>query len=351
MCNHPVRLPSTDALLDPAGLEEALGPVADLRRVPFGSGGYSGSVHERWEVKRRGGEQHSLVLKRSRVSEDWTSFRTGDVVGREAVLLDTPELAGVWDVYRCPYRAYVIQGGEIALLMDDLSEELFPDVDEPITPDDEDVLLSALAGLHARYWNSDALGLPWLAGPADFFSVLGPSSLDDEAAPFALLDMVRGGWGRAFARLPAAVTDLLSASPEALAKRCDGLPRTLLHGDAKVANFAVLPGGECAAFDWAWTGAGPATLDLGWYLAVNAGRLARPKDAVIARYRAFLEARLGADLSDGVWERMVDVGVLCGALMLLWSKASELESGSGRAATEWEWWVERLERVRSRHQS
>lgn len=43
----------------------------------------------------------------------------------------------------------------------------------------------------------------------------------------------------------------------------DGLPRTLLHGDARVANFALLPGQRVTAFDWALIGAGPATIDLG----------------------------------------------------------------------------------------
>ena len=74
-----------------------------------------------------------------------------------------------------------------------------------------------------------------------------------------------------------------------LAADCAGLPWTLLHGDAKVANFALLPGRRVAAFDWQLLGIGPATLDLGWYLAVNAGRLARPKEHVIARYRDLLD--------------------------------------------------------------
>jgi aminoglycoside phosphotransferase (APT) family kinase protein len=130
----------------------------------------------------------------------------------------------------------------------------------------------------------------------------------------------------------------------ALAQTCDGLPRTLLHGDAKLANFALLPSGECAAFDWALVGSGPATLDLGWYIAVNAGRLARPKEEVIVRYRVLLESKLGAVLSDEVWEQMVAVGILCGALMLLWSKALALESGSTKARSDWQWWINQLGR-------
>ena len=40
---------------------------------------------------------------------------------------------------------------------------------------------------------------------------------------------------------------------------------------------------------------------------------------------------------------MVSVGVLCGALMLLWAKALSLEeSRSPHAAEEWNWWVTQL---------
>jgi hypothetical protein len=330
------------ALLEATWLEESLGAIKEVRRSPFATTGYSGSIHERWEVEFREGEQLKLVLKRIRPAKDWTAFRTGDDVGREAVLLDTPRLAGIWSAFHSPYRAYAIEDGEVALLMDDLSEFFFPDVDEPISQADEDLLLDSLAQLHARYWNSEVLGLRWLATPARLFGVLGPSSVGSGERPFPLLDIVREGWRSAFARLPATFIKLLSTSPEALARSCEGLPRTLLHGDAKVANFAVLTGNRCAAIDWALTASGPATLDLGWYLAVNAGRLARPKEAVIARYRSYLEHHLGSGISEEVWQRMLGAGLLCGALMLLWSKASALESGSTRAITEWEWWIDHL---------
>jgi len=345
--NPAVQLKDVDALLDPKALDKVLGDVEGLRRVPLQTHGYSGSVHERWEVERRGGGRLNLVLKRTRPAEDWTAYRTGDAVGRETILLSTPELAGVWEVFRCPYRAYAAQDGEAALLMDDLSEHLFPDVDQPIAELHEELLLDTLASLHAKYWNSEALRLPWLVAPAKLFAVLGPHSADEEVLrphSFALFDSVREGWRSAFASLPTAVVGLLSRPAELLAKKCDGLPWTLLHGDAKVANFAVLPSGKCAAFDWEWIGAGPATLDLGWYLAVNGGRLARPKEAVIARYRALLESKLGVALSAQVWEQMLSVGLLCGALMLLWSKALALESGSEGAAREYQWWVGQLHR-------
>lgn len=56
---------------------------------------------------------------------------------------------------------------------------------------------------------------------------------------------------------------------------------------------------------------------------------------------------LGAALPVDVWTRLVHVGVLFGASMLLWEKARQLEEGSTpKAYAEWQWWVEALSSLR-----
>ena len=120
------------------------------------------------------------------------------------------------------------------------------------------------------------------------------------------------------------------------------LPETLLHGDCKVGNFAITPEGV-AAFDWSWVGRGPCTVDLGWYLAVNSGRLARPKLDVVAHYRSLLEAALDHRIPEAEWRRLVAVAIACGARMLLWQKALELANGEPSTKDEWEWWVSAVE--------
>ena len=43
---------------------------------------------------------------------------------------------------------------------------------------------------------------------------------------------------------------------------------------------------------------------------------------------------------------MVGIGVLCGAVTLLWEKALALEEApSPRIAAEWQWWVDALVRL------
>ena len=99
-----------------------------------------------------------------------------------------------------------------------------------------------------------------------------------------------------------------------------------------------------AAFDWEMLGVAPSGMDLGYYLAVNSGRLARSKEQVAARYRQLLESGLTAPLADTVWERLLSVGLLYAAVNLLWSKALGLGTGNARAEAEFGWWVEQLER-------
>ena len=77
------------------------------------------------------------------------------------MILSTPELAEVWDVFASPYLAYAVEPGEIGLLTHDLAPYLLPDVREPIAPTTEDALLSRLARLHARYWDG-ASAPSWL---------------------------------------------------------------------------------------------------------------------------------------------------------------------------------------------
>jgi Phosphotransferase enzyme family len=324
-----------------------VGPVAGVRRERLTGLGASGSYHERLTVELRSGEERQLMLKHIENDSDFTVYRTGGVVSREVALLSETALNGVWDVFSCPYLAFANHGGSAGLLKADVSEYLLPDVDEPIGVGEEDRLLSALADLHAHYWESDVLTLPWLTSPASLFGLLGPHAAAEEnrrASPHQLLQLVARGWAAAFARLPHHIVETLSRPPEALAEVCANLPRTVLHGDTKVANFALLPDGAVVAFDWALMGFGPSTLDLGWYLAVNSGRLARPKEDVIARYRSLLESKLGTAFPGSLWAHMVSVGILYGALMSLWEKALSVEAGAARAADEWRWWVDQLVR-------
>jgi hypothetical protein len=324
-----------------------MGPIRSLDRSSLSTVGFTRANHELLTITLSTGEQRRLVLKRVRLSADWTARRTSDHIGREAALLGEGRLAGVWQSFDCPYRAFARENGEIALLMDDLSPFLFPDQRVPLRVEEEERLLHALAEMHARYWTSEALSLPWLALPHHFAGLLDLMSAEREGdldlLPSALHERVGQGWIAARKRLPERLFNALRIPASELARAWDNLPQTLLHGDVKIANFALMPAGRVAAFDWAMVGAGPATLDIGWYLAVNASRLAHPKEQVMSRYRTLLSERLDNTLADSLWMALENAGVICGARMLLWSKALAMESDGPGARAEWHWWVSRLE--------
>jgi hypothetical protein len=340
------RLAHPDDLVDPAALEPIVGAIAGITRAPLTTPGFSGSSHERLTLAMRDGSTRTLVLKRPRPEADWLARRTGDRAGREALLLDEPGLAEVWQAFANPCLAWASARGEIALLMIDLAPHLLPDVREPIAEDHEHRLLAALADMHARFWESPVLDRPWLARPDQLIGILSPAAVEAHVAAgtsIPVLQRAAQGWRIALATLPSRLADWMRETPEQAFAPYAHLPRTLTHGDAKVANFAPLPDGRVAAFDWALVGAGPVAMELAWHLAVNASRLSGTREASIARYRRLLEAALGRALGDAFWRDTESLAVRAGAMMLLWSKALALEAGGDRARAEWNWWVERLE--------
>jgi hypothetical protein len=340
-----------ESLVDPAVISSILGPVSNVEREahPAISSGYSSSSHEILAVALRDGTRHKLRLKRTHLGEDWLArLSREEPPGREASLLGEAALTPVWDAFARAHLAYAVEGSEIGLLMEDHSEGILPDVREPIGASHEEALLLAIASLHARFWESPALSLPWLSRPEWTLDVLGPHQAGDEmalrGAPQSIREGVPSGWRDALALLPADVASKLTKPGEQLWLEWSDLPKTLIHGDTKVSNFAFLPDGRVAAFDWTRVGAAPATLDLGWYLAVNSTRLARGKEELLARYRELLEARLNRTLDESLWVRMVDAGIVSGARMLLWSKALGLREDTPFRREDWAWWVARLTR-------
>jgi len=340
-----------DSLADPGALSRALGPIARIEReaLPGISSGFSNSRHEVIIAVPRDGAPRKLHLKRTHIGEDWIARLMREVPpGREASLLGEASLAPVWEVFTRPHLAYAVQGNEVGLLMEDYSAWTVPDVKEPIDRGKEESLLGALATMHARFWESPVLSLPWLTKAPWYSDVLNPRPEGYEealrGAPEAIRDGVARGWRDALALLPDEVREKLTQPSERLWRDWADLPRTLVHGDTKVANFAFLPDGRVVAFDWTNMGAAPATLDMGWYLAVNSTRLSRSKDELIARYRELLESRLGFALEPALWERMMDAAIVTGARLLLWSKAMGLQERTAFRRDDWDWWAARLTR-------
>lgn len=305
--------------------------------------GFSGSNHERILLTTEDSSTISLILKHVHSSMDMTVWRTGTVADREVRLIESDELHDVWKFIECPYIAYAHEGDYTALLMRDLSPFLFPDLREPIRQDQEDLLLQALARVHARFQNRELKSASWLAKQNVFFDFLGPNSANEEkhaGRTHSIFIPVQSGWHLAIQEMPPELRSFVLEPP--IESMMTGLPKTLIHGDCKLANFALLPHGKVSAFDWTVVAHASPAIEIGWYIAVNSSRLARTKEQLLARYREIFQHESGLSISNHEWQQMISVAVIAGARMLLWNKALNVQKSVAGAKEEWEWWIEHL---------
>jgi len=342
------RFDSPSDLTDSRTFERLLGPVRSVEARAMKSSGFSGATFEKVEVALGNGTNRSFVLKHVRPKTDWTAPLTGDTVAREGLLLERESLAPAWEIFASPCVAWARDDDELALLMQDLGEHLVPDVREPITAEMEARLLGSLAKLHARFWDLPPEHADGLTAPATLAGLLLPprAAAEHARAPaHPLFARVHAGWRIAESRLSPAAWRLVRAADRALLAKSEGLPMTLVHGDAKVANFAAFPDGRIAAFDWALTGRAPIAVEIGYWLAINARRVAETRDAALVRYREALAVARGEFMDPFEWSLTKDLAVLTGAGAMLWSKAQNLASGDSFALEEWEFYARELDRL------
>lgn len=343
------RAASIDDLTNPQWLGTIFGPVKNISIQPFTAIGYSGATLQKVELVLEDDVRKNLVLKQTNLKADWLSQRTHDTIGREAAWLKEECLAKVWSIIHCPYIAFSQENDRTGLLMEDLSDHLFPDNREPIDMESENIIIDAMAAIHAEYWDSDAVKqLTWLIHPYDYLNLLRPLEREQDSycpPPEPLRTSMSEGWRIAFELLPDEIKNYLTQPVEEIFKRWENLPVTLLHGDMKIANMASLPGDKLSLFDWPLIGSAPCSIELGWYLAVNSTRLARSKEDFIYAYRCDLECYLQEAFDEITWQEMVKLAIVSGAMMMLWNKALKRKSGKQGESPEWEWWAKQLEIV------
>lgn len=138
-----------------------------------------------------------------------------------------------------------------AVLMEDLTLRgaRFPNATARVTPDEVAALVSTLAALHGRYWESPSLGLElrWLPTPLSggmypVFQALGLDLVRNQVETNAYK-------AAAIEPLRKTVDELWSALWTAQRMAATG-PQTLLHGDPHIGNSYLLPDGRAGLLDW-----------------------------------------------------------------------------------------------------
>jgi hypothetical protein len=227
----------------------------------------------------------------------------------------------------------------LAVLMRDVGAHLVPEGDDLVSTELHRSFVDRLAELCAVHWGwRDELGLGSVEQRVRFFA---PDNIASEASAVDPPDAIREavtGWERLRDRDPMmwALASRVHERPSELADALRSSPQTFLHGDWKMGNLGRHPDGRTILLDWAFPGAGPACLDLGWYLALNAARIPEAKETTIEYFRDRLQAH-GVDV-DGWFDAQLDVSLFAiGTPTMGWEKALGSED-------ELAWWSERAGR-------
>ncbi|MEZ4718060.1 MAG: phosphotransferase [Caldilineaceae bacterium] len=302
-----------DELLAPETLQRLTGRrVTAVSTTPM-AGGYSGS--RLLQVTTDAEPPGKYVLKHMPGREDWLMLASADRHCRAVALWQHGLLDQLKPAIDHAILGCARDGDDWFILMRDVSTGLMPS--DAWTAADVEVFLSALAELHAAFWNSPVLADPAL-GLCDAHGMVKTLTVDTARAnPSATSPMPRmivDGWELLQRRLEPDVAQLLAelhADPSPLSAVLSRYPKTLVHGDYRQANQAreAFANAPVVLLDWQLAGYAMPTIDLNWFLnklEVAASPLAG--DAAAAYYRRCLEARLGEGLSPTQWQAMLDLG-------------------------------------------
>jgi hypothetical protein len=300
--------------------------------------GKSGSAFELVTI-----DAQRYFLKTVSAQDDWLMRVTGDRDLRTYRLWE----AGVMDATPPSIDHAVVgmaregegQEARLGVLMHDVGAHLIPEGDDPVTIEVHRSFIDRMAALCAAHWSwRDELGLMSIEQRLRFFA---PDNIATEAAvedPPVAIRAAMTGWERLRERDPMMweLASRIHEHPSELADELRSSPQTFLHGDWKMGNLGRHPDGRTILLDWAFPGAGPTCLDLGWYLALNAARIPDSKETTIEAFRDRLHAH-GVDV-EGWFDAQLDASLFAiGTPMMGWEKALVSDQ-------ELAWWSDRARR-------
>ena len=343
--------PSVDAMLAPETLSVITRrSIATVQRQPFNSvDSLSGSRFLQEETN--GGAGPRFVLKRISLDTDWVMRATEDERGRAVLawqsgLIDRmpPEIAP-------EVVAGAVDGSGWALLLHDACPALVPPADVPISREEQEILLSAMAALHATFWNERPIAdltLGWTTLRQRYLELSPQTGAREAGGPDQIPRVIAEGWKLFWTLVEPPVRDLvreLLTDSTRLVTALQRYPQTVIHGDWKLGNLGIWreTPPRVVLLDWAVYGLAPPAVDLAWYLAVNSSRLPVSKEATIASYRQALIGRLGAGFDESWWTPQLELSLLGGLLQLGWPKSygvvhNDTEEARDRERAELAWW-------------
>ena len=323
--------------------------LAGLPQEPLDHDGWSGA-----DLRGIGRGDEHFVLKRTSWERDWIVRATNDADLREAWAGSLFPVGSPWLPAELAGTCLGVarDGNGAALLMPDLGAELIP-WERPeragLNETTVERVLRAVAALHVGLASPPA---SWSAAPwcpwAERLLLLSPAAAtryQREANPVG--DVFAAGWA-AFDRLaPKGARRLvreLAADVSPLVEALGALPATVLHGDLKLSNTALVDD-RVGLIDWEMVMLGPIAVELGWLLVSNVALLPEPPDVVLERYHGIVVGYGDPDVI-GDWEAQSELAILVGLLLRGWRKGADAEAGvvhpTGISAVDdLSWWCRR----------
>ncbi len=283
------------------------------------------------------------VVKRISPKKDLIMRLSGDRLCRERLVWQHGIIDQLPDEVWAPVLALATDGDGWALLMHDASDSLFINAQYgapgsvPLDETRSAFIISALAAVHARFWED-----PYLLNPAlglctsrQLYTSLSPAAARREAeGGESLLTWISSGWDLLERLVPAdvAVTirDLLD-DPGPLCEALARYPWTLVHGDVRrdhVGLHMVAPP-RLVLLDWQFVSVHPPAVNLAWLLSGLHGVVPFSYDVTIDRYRVELAARLGGRFDQTWWQPQLELALLGGLVRGAWFMMHRLTTTGG----------------------
>jgi hypothetical protein len=341
---------SVDEMLSPESLSRLLErSVTQIDCTPFeSSNGFSGN--ELFHVMV---DDQPLVMKGMRLGKDWNAISSNDNRCRAVRVWQFGLLDQILPQICHGTIAACKDGGEYALLMHDISPGLFS-FGREITLQMFQSMLDGLAAMHARFWEDEHLTAREL-GLSDVrarLAIFGTENLHLYQHTPQIAESIAQGFAALLEMVEPDVRDVLQdllQNPQPLSDALSNYPATLVHGDYRLDNLAIMPGGqELFAFDWQISAYAPATIDLCWFAMDT--RVSNQRKANIEHYQKRLFSLLGKRFDQTLWPAMVDLGNLVAVLTMgswhalfattsdnpyRWRKSVDSYNELVRYATQW----------------
>ncbi len=301
------------------------------RLAPFQGLGYSASGSTFLAVHTTSGTDGNgprYVIKRVSREWDWIMHATGDRYGRTTSLWQHGILDRLPKEIEHTVVTCATDGAGRAILMRDVRETLLTGDEQSISEKDHELILDAMAALHAAFWEDPALDNPALnlCTPEQIFSWTSQERARQvlTVCPHEVLEWPIEGWNLLPEYVEADVADLLRSlarDPGPLCHVLARFPRTLVHSDMRGANLGVVHGEppRLILLDWMLASATIPTFDLARYLLEC--QFPSDKEAAIDFYKQRLAQHLGDRFDESWWQPLLELGLLAGFLMMAGFKA------------------------------